>query len=417
MDITALLATHSTTSRTSTTGQNNSGQGPGFAAVLRDAGRHPDSGLPKGLTLLSAPAPKTPARPETTPTLAHWRAADLLAPTPGPTPAGSDQTGSDQISAEQETDDQAATATASGDIAVPPLGGPTTAPLDTATAATGTPTTATGATPLPPGTLASEALASAAAPRARAEAAGHNAEASKARQRVTTTHQGPLSWQALAATAAAQATSGQTGASIPPAPALPIQFAGDATPMMVPAQGDSAGTLLAGTGTGTAFTLTTATPSSATVLAPPSPIQALIQAPVGSAPWQQQLAQQMMRFAQQGEQRIQLHLHPRELGPLQISLRVDDNGAQAHFFSSHGQVRDAVQQAIPQLREALAGQGIALGEAMVGQQQQQQQQTFGDAPSPLPASSVNDRPADTRPAHASGSSGTPTPNGNVDTWA
>jgi flagellar hook-length control protein FliK len=42
-----------------------------------------------------------------------------------------------------------------------------------------------------------------------------------------------------------------------------------------------------------------------------------------------------------------------------------------------------VQQAIPQLREALAGQGIALGEAMVGQQQQQRQDSgsFGGSSS------------------------------------
>ena len=99
---------------------------------------------------------------------------------------------------------------------------------------------------------------------------------------------------------------------------------------------------------------------------------ATLQAPVGSAPWQNELGQQLIRFSQRGDHQIELHLHPKELGPLQISLHVNDQVAQAHFFAAHAQVRDAVQQAIPQLREALAGQGIALGEAMVGQQQQQQ---------------------------------------------
>ena len=100
---------------------------------------------------------------------------------------------------------------------------------------------------------------------------------------------------------------------------------------------------------------------------------AVLQAPVGSAPWQNELGQQLIRFTQRGEHQIELHLHPKELGPLRISLHVNDQVAQAHFFAAHAQVRDAVQQAIPQLREALAGQGIALGEAMVGQQQQQRQ--------------------------------------------
>lgn len=103
------------------------------------------------------------------------------------------------------------------------------------------------------------------------------------------------------------------------------------------------------------------------------PMMAALQSPIGSAAWQQGLGQQLVHMTQRGAQQMELHVHPRELGPLQISLQIDHQGAQAHFLVAHAQVRDAVQQAIPQLREALAGQGIALGEAMVGQQQQQQQ--------------------------------------------
>lgn len=98
--------------------------------------------------------------------------------------------------------------------------------------------------------------------------------------------------------------------------------------------------------------------------------QFTLQAPVASAPWQQQLGQQMVGLAQRGDQHMELHLNPRELGPLSVSLKLDDQGAQAQFFSSHSTVRGAVEQAIPQLREALAEQGIALGEAMVGEHRQ-----------------------------------------------
>ncbi|UWN48878.1 Flagellar hook-length control protein [Alcanivorax sp. ALC70] len=75
-----------------------------------------------------------------------------------------------------------------------------------------------------------------------------------------------------------------------------------------------------------------------------------------------------MSLARRGDQHMELHLNPRDLGPLSVSLKLDDHGAQAHFFSSHAPVRGAVEQAIPQLRDALAEQGIALGEAMVGDQ-------------------------------------------------
>lgn len=97
---------------------------------------------------------------------------------------------------------------------------------------------------------------------------------------------------------------------------------------------------------------------------------ASLSAPVSSPAWPQQLGQQLVRMSQNGgEQRVELKLHPAELGPLSISLKLGDQGAQAQFLSAHGQVRQILEQSIPQLREALAEQGIELGETMVGEQQ------------------------------------------------
>tara|TARA_R100001126_G_C4706675_1_gene92772 strand:- start:19 stop:351 length:333 start_codon:yes stop_codon:yes gene_type:complete len=71
-----------------------------------------------------------------------------------------------------------------------------------------------------------------------------------------------------------------------------------------------------------------------------------------------------------------MKLHPAELGPLSISLKMTEHGAQAHFLSAHAQVRQVVEQAIPQLREALAEQGISLGETSVGEQNASNEQAF-----------------------------------------
>lgn len=95
-------------------------------------------------------------------------------------------------------------------------------------------------------------------------------------------------------------------------------------------------------------------------------------APLASREWQQDLGLQLIGLHQRGEQQIELHLHPSELGPLSVSLRLGELGAQAQFLSAHPQVRAAVEQAIPQLREALAAQGISLGETSVGAQHQPQ---------------------------------------------
>ncbi|MCK2184926.1 flagellar hook-length control protein FliK [Halomonas getboli] len=114
--------------------------------------------------------------------------------------------------------------------------------------------------------------------------------------------------------------------------------------------------------------LTTATANAAGVA---TAQQTSLSAPVGSQTWPGQLGQRLVQFARQGgEQHIEMKLHPAELGPLSVTLKVGDQGAQAHFLSSHAQVRHALEQAIPQLREALAGQGIALGETSVGEQRQ-----------------------------------------------
>ncbi|QJQ99869.1 flagellar hook-length control protein FliK [Halomonas sp. PGE1] len=101
---------------------------------------------------------------------------------------------------------------------------------------------------------------------------------------------------------------------------------------------------------------------------------AALTAPLASAAWPGQLGQQLVMMGQRGgEQRVELHLNPAELGPLTISLKLNEQGAQAQFLSAHAPVRQAVEQAIPQLREALAEQGISLGETSVGEQRHQGQ--------------------------------------------
>ncbi|MCP1104420.1 flagellar hook-length control protein FliK [Serratia nevei] len=125
----------------------------------------------------------------------------------------------------------------------------------------------------------------------------------------------------------------------------------------------------------------TAAPASALVSAPPAP---QLNAQLGSPEWQQALNQQVLMFHRNGQQSAELRLHPQELGALQITLKLDDQQAQLHIASAHGQVRAAVEAAMPQLRHALAESGINLGQSSVGgestpqwQQQAQQQAANG----------------------------------------
>ena len=125
-------------------------------------------------------------------------------------------------------------------------------------------------------------------------------------------------------------------------------------------------------------TANSANPASTPIAASSSTsLPSSIGTPVSHPAWPSQLGQQLVQFAQRGgEQHIQMKLHPAELGPLSISLKMTEHGAQAHFLSAHAQVRQVVEQAIPQLREALAEQGISLGETSVGEQNASNEQAF-----------------------------------------
>ncbi|MNI40216.1 Flagellar hook-length control protein [compost metagenome] len=128
----------------------------------------------------------------------------------------------------------------------------------------------------------------------------------------------------------------------------------------------------------------TAAPASSLVTAPPTP---QLNAQLGSPEWQQALNQQVLMFHRNGQQSAELRLHPQELGALQITLKLDDSQAQLHIASAHGQVRAAVEAAMPQLRHALAESGINLGQSSVGsesmpQGQQAQQQNAGQQGQP-----------------------------------
>lgn len=125
--------------------------------------------------------------------------------------------------------------------------------------------------------------------------------------------------------------------------------------------------------------------SSALLTAPPTPP---LNSPLGSPEWQQALSQQVLMFNRQGQQSAELRLHPQELGALHISLKIEDNQAQLHFASAHGQVRAAIEAAMPHLRTSLAESGIELGQSSVGsepspqwQQAQQQSQQGGGSQS------------------------------------
>ncbi|NDL72153.1 flagellar hook-length control protein FliK, partial [Vreelandella alkaliphila] len=152
--------------------------------------------------------------------------------------------------------------------------------------------------------------------------------------------------------------------------------------------------------------------------APNSLTATTLNTPVTSPAWPSQLGQQLIQFAQRGgEHQVKMQLHPAELGPLSITLKVTEQGAQAHFLSSHAAVRQVIEQAIPQLREALAEQGISLDDTSVGEQQNPNEQSFAQQmPGKNAGNQKGEQGNDSAPSPIEENS-QETPDGRVDIYA
>ncbi|TRW48820.1 hypothetical protein FM042_07500 [Aliidiomarina halalkaliphila] len=151
---------------------------------------------------------------------------------------------------------------------------------------------------------------------------------------------------------------------------------------------------------------------STTSAQPGAASSASISAPLASNGWQQQLGQQVLNMHLSQDQTVKLRLHPAELGPLMISMKMEEQAATMQFSSNNAQVRAAVEQAIPQLRELLAEQGIALGEADVHDgKKEQEAREFAELSSQSADTLIEDSPAEPEAIDI------PLKNGQIDLYA
>jgi len=86
----------------------------------------------------------------------------------------------------------------------------------------------------------------------------------------------------------------------------------------------------------------------------------------GSGTWSAGLGQRLLMMAENGVEVARLRLNPASLGPLDIQVSVEDDRAQIWFASQNSATREALEAALPRLREMFAEQGLNLTEANVG---------------------------------------------------
>ena len=114
-----------------------------------------------------------------------------------------------------------------------------------------------------------------------------------------------------------------------------------------------------------------ATMSSAASLS--SSLSTAIGAPVQGSEWPRQMTEQVSMMVKGEFQQAELKLNPAHLGPLEVKLHISDDKANISFVTQHAPVRDAIDSAIPRLREMLEEQGLNLVNVDVSTQSEQQQ--------------------------------------------
>ncbi len=97
----------------------------------------------------------------------------------------------------------------------------------------------------------------------------------------------------------------------------------------------------------------------------PAAASATLSASVGSSGWTEQLGTQLTWMARQGVQSASLQVSPQHLGPVQVKISVHHGQASVWFGAAQPETRQALTQALPELRAMFANQGLNLTDSGV----------------------------------------------------
>ncbi len=93
--------------------------------------------------------------------------------------------------------------------------------------------------------------------------------------------------------------------------------------------------------------------------------------PVGDPAWGSAIGERLVWMVKGDHQVAELKITPPNLGPMEVKLTINHDQASVSFVSNHALVRDALEAAIPRLREMLAEQSLNLVQVDVVEGRQQ----------------------------------------------
>lgn len=118
------------------------------------------------------------------------------------------------------------------------------------------------------------------------------------------------------------------------------------------------------------------------------PAQLAIDLPLGHRMWADAFAARVVWQAGEQMQSARIQLNPPELGPIDVQVNLADDKASVAFAAHHVGAREAIQDAMPRLRDMLADAGLTLTNSSVSQQAPNQRQAPDSGQSSGPAHSA-----------------------------
>lgn len=94
--------------------------------------------------------------------------------------------------------------------------------------------------------------------------------------------------------------------------------------------------------------------------------------PAGQRGWAEDVGNRVMWMVGRAESKAELVLTPPNMGKVEVSINLNGDQTTAQFVAATQAARDALEQAMPRLREILAQSGISLGQTSVNTSAEQQ---------------------------------------------
>ena len=125
-------------------------------------------------------------------------------------------------------------------------------------------------------------------------------------------------------------------------------------------------------------------PFAGTSLGPAGPgqssrtVPAPLPTPLGDPQWAPAMSERVAWLVEGNVKHAELRLNPPELGPLEVHIAMVDDEARITFTAHHAAVREAVEAALPRLREMLGSSGVSLVQVDVSAQGGRDQRAPGE---------------------------------------